>query len=165
MRKRAVYDGTVWRSVSRVRIAALSEGGRYKYSRWFFSVDKLFSRPSSKHDYLAFYTLVHSLLSCLWQTDIPLATSNMFTQIITLAALATAALAQSPAYGQCGGNGWTGATTCVSGYTCQLSNAYYSQCVPGSSKSRSNTMTCGKSDDLQTAEAMVASPPPCRRAS
>ncbi|KAI1322722.1 glycosyl hydrolase family 7 protein [Xylariaceae sp. FL0255] len=34
------------------------------------------------------------------------------------------------AYGQCGGVGWTGATTCVTGYTCSASNSYYSQCVP-----------------------------------
>jgi hypothetical protein len=32
-------------------------------------------------------------------------------------------------YGQCGGIGWTGPTTCASG-TCTYSNAYYSQCVP-----------------------------------
>ncbi|KAG8846134.1 hypothetical protein FRB91_001134 [Serendipita sp. 411] len=42
-----------------------------------------------------------------------------------------AALSQSPAYGQCGGINWTGPTTCVSGYTCQYSNDWYSQCVPG----------------------------------
>ncbi|KAG8922320.1 hypothetical protein FRC02_011946 [Tulasnella sp. 418] len=36
----------------------------------------------------------------------------------------------APAYGQCGGQGWTGATSCVSGYKCQVSNEYYSQCVP-----------------------------------
>ncbi|KIJ49455.1 carbohydrate-binding module family 1 protein [Sphaerobolus stellatus SS14] len=30
-----------------------------------------------------------------------------------------------------GGIGWTGATTCVSGYTCTVSNPYYSQCLPG----------------------------------
>ncbi|KAF3037634.1 hypothetical protein E8E12_004733 [Didymella heteroderae] len=40
-------------------------------------------------------------------------------------------LAQAPLWGQCGGNGWTGATTCASGSYCQYSNAYYSQCVPG----------------------------------
>lgn len=33
-------------------------------------------------------------------------------------------------YGQCGGTGYTGSTTCVSGYTCTYSNAYYSQCLP-----------------------------------
>ncbi|KAF7864113.1 uncharacterized protein EAF02_010081 [Botrytis sinoallii] len=43
------------------------------------------------------------------------------------------ALAQSQGWDQCGGNGWTGATTCVSGYTCTRSNYsdYYSQCIPG----------------------------------
>ncbi|KAF6756323.1 hypothetical protein DFP72DRAFT_283606 [Ephemerocybe angulata] len=34
-----------------------------------------------------------------------------------------------PKYGQCGGNGWTGATQCVSGSTCQKLNDWYSQCV------------------------------------
>nr|AEF58998.1 1,4-beta-D-glucan cellobiohydrolase B precursor [Aspergillus niger] len=33
------------------------------------------------------------------------------------------------AYGQCGGQSWTGPTTCVSGYTCTYQNAYYSQCL------------------------------------
>lgn len=32
-------------------------------------------------------------------------------------------------YGQCGGIGWTGGTTCVAGTTCKVSNAYYSQCL------------------------------------
>jgi len=32
-------------------------------------------------------------------------------------------------YGQCGGIGWTGATGCVSGATCQVVNDYYSQCL------------------------------------
>ncbi|KAG8865380.1 hypothetical protein FRB96_000270 [Tulasnella sp. 330] len=32
-------------------------------------------------------------------------------------------------WGQCGGIGYTGATVCASPYTCQVSNAYYSQCL------------------------------------
>lgn len=32
-------------------------------------------------------------------------------------------------YGQCGGTGYTGSTTCASGYTCTYVNAYYSQCL------------------------------------
>ncbi|KAG7101017.1 endo-beta-1 like protein [Verticillium longisporum] len=32
-------------------------------------------------------------------------------------------------WGQCGGNGWTGPTTCASG-TCKVSSEYYSQCLP-----------------------------------
>jgi endoglucanase len=35
----------------------------------------------------------------------------------------------APEYGQCGGIGWTGPTACVSGTTCNVLNAYYSQCL------------------------------------
>jgi len=45
--------------------------------------------------------------------------------------LAVSARAQQSAYGQCGGTGWSGDTTCVSGYVCTESSEYYSQCVPG----------------------------------
>ncbi|TFK19086.1 hypothetical protein FA15DRAFT_602168 [Coprinopsis marcescibilis] len=34
-----------------------------------------------------------------------------------------------PRFGQCGGQGWTGATQCVSPYTCQATNQWYSQCL------------------------------------
>jgi hypothetical protein len=30
-----------------------------------------------------------------------------------------------------GGIGYSGSTTCASGYTCTVSNSYYSQCLPG----------------------------------
>ncbi|KAF9471786.1 hypothetical protein BDN70DRAFT_938685 [Pholiota conissans] len=43
--------------------------------------------------------------------------------------------AQSPVWGQCGGTGWTGATTCVAGSVCTYSNPYYSQCLPGTASS------------------------------
>ncbi|KAG7119084.1 Endoglucanase cel12C like protein [Verticillium longisporum] len=33
----------------------------------------------------------------------------------------------APAYGQCGGQGWTGPTCCTTG-TCKVSNQWYSQC-------------------------------------
>ncbi|TFK76897.1 glycoside hydrolase family 3 protein [Pluteus cervinus] len=46
--------------------------------------------------------------------------------------LAGVVAAQQPVWGQCGGIGWTGATTCASGSFCQYSNDWYSQCVPGS---------------------------------
>ncbi|KAK3343151.1 cutinase-domain-containing protein [Neurospora tetraspora] len=32
-------------------------------------------------------------------------------------------------WGQCGGQGWTGATCCQSGSTCQAANQWYSQCL------------------------------------
>ncbi|GJE98727.1 carbohydrate-binding module family 1 protein [Phanerochaete sordida] len=46
--------------------------------------------------------------------------------------LAAGAAAQTaPQWGQCGGQGWTGATTCPSGWVCTVSNQYYSQCLQG----------------------------------
>lgn len=42
------------------------------------------------------------------------------------------ALAQTaPQWGQCGGIGWSGPTTCPSGWYCSVLNAYYSQCLQG----------------------------------
>ncbi|KAM0418970.1 hypothetical protein ACHAPT_012128 [Fusarium lateritium] len=37
--------------------------------------------------------------------------------------------AEAAAYSQCGGNNWTGATKCGSGFKCVQHNDYYSQCV------------------------------------
>ncbi|KAJ5227633.1 uncharacterized protein N7469_007639 [Penicillium citrinum] len=34
-----------------------------------------------------------------------------------------------PHYSQCGGQGWTGSTTCASPYTCTKQNDFYSQCL------------------------------------
>ncbi|TFK61438.1 SGNH hydrolase [Pluteus cervinus] len=36
----------------------------------------------------------------------------------------------APSWGQCGGRGWPGATTCTDGYVCKVSNEWFSQCVP-----------------------------------
>lgn len=44
----------------------------------------------------------------------------------TAAAGSGAAVAQK--YAQCGGQGYSGATTCASGSTCKKMNDYYSQC-------------------------------------
>lgn len=35
----------------------------------------------------------------------------------------------APQFAQCGGSGWTGATTCASPYTCTKQNEWYSQCL------------------------------------
>ncbi|KAI0076007.1 endo-1,4-beta-xylanase C precursor [Panus rudis PR-1116 ss-1] len=48
-----------------------------------------------------------------------------------LIAIVPFAAAQSQEWGQCGGIGWTGPTTCVSGTVCTKLNDYYSQCLPG----------------------------------
>ncbi|KAF4965141.1 hypothetical protein FSARC_7008 [Fusarium sarcochroum] len=56
----------------------------------------------------------------------------MYTLSLIFALAPMAAFAQSPLYGQCGGQGWSGPKTCVSGTTCEKVNDWYSQCVPGS---------------------------------
>ncbi|KAJ3506061.1 hypothetical protein NLJ89_g7083 [Agrocybe chaxingu] len=61
-------------------------------------------------------------------TTIAQPTTTAPTTVTTAPPISTAAPAG--AYGQCGGTNWTGATTCVSGYTCTYSNPYYSQCLP-----------------------------------
>ncbi|KAF3162537.1 hypothetical protein TWF106_006818 [Orbilia oligospora] len=52
----------------------------------------------------------------------------------TFTILATAALvsAQAQPWAQCGGSGWTGPTSCVSGWSCVYSNEWYSQCIQSS---------------------------------
>ncbi|QSZ35586.1 hypothetical protein DSL72_008456 [Monilinia vaccinii-corymbosi] len=64
--------------------------------------------------------------------------------IITSCAVALAR-GQATGWGQCGGKGWTGATTCVSGFTCIYQNDWYSQCVPGSASTTMRTTTKTKS--------------------
>jgi endo-1,4-beta-xylanase len=56
----------------------------------------------------------------------------MHTLPFVLAVAPAAVFAQSALWGQCGGQGWSGSTTCVSGAQCEKINDWYSQCVPGS---------------------------------
>ncbi|KAF8585978.1 carbohydrate-binding module family 1 protein [Ramaria rubella] len=55
----------------------------------------------------------------------------LFVLPFVLIALVASVKAQGVTYSQCGGIGWAGATTCVSGDICTVLNAYYSQCLPG----------------------------------
>ncbi|KAJ7497251.1 glycoside hydrolase [Mycena latifolia] len=54
--------------------------------------------------------------------------SSLFPTFLLLA-VASQTLAQSGAFGQCGGQGWTGPTTCIAGWTCVFENQFYSQCL------------------------------------
>ncbi|KAJ6499346.1 glycoside hydrolase [Mycena sanguinolenta] len=53
----------------------------------------------------------------------------MISVCLLLIAVASQTLAQSLPFGQCGGEGWTGQTTCTSGWTCVVQNSFYSQCL------------------------------------
>ncbi|KZS87207.1 cellulase-domain-containing protein [Sistotremastrum niveocremeum HHB9708] len=65
----------------------------------------------------------------------------MFKSLTAILLLAVTVSAQAPEWGQCGGIGWSGATTCASGSVCTYSNPYYSQCLPGTASSTSTTTT------------------------
>jgi endoglucanase len=83
---------------------------------------------------------------------------------------------QSGAWGQCrfnqlyyyserllsfagGGSGWTGATTCISGYVCTYSNLWYSQCLPGTAASSGtlDTSTTTTHSSITSTSATVTS--------
>jgi len=88
----------------------------------------------------------------------------MFSKVFLLAVAATSALATQPMYGQCGGESWTGSTSCVSGATCQYSNAWYSQCLPGegtttqAASTKAATTLSTKAATTQAKTSAVASP-------
>ncbi|KAG2176611.1 hypothetical protein INT44_007275 [Umbelopsis vinacea] len=80
-----------------------------------------------------------------------------FTSLsLALALVAPSVLAQScaPAWGQCGGTGWTGATCCQAGWTCvgQAGNPYYSQCLQstGTTTTAATTTTSSKTTTSKT---------------
>lgn len=65
-------------------------------------------------------------------TTAPTTTRAPTTTSTTSRAPATTTAAGGPTvprWGQCGGNGWSGSTVCVSPYTCQKQNDWYSQCL------------------------------------
>ncbi|KAJ3819804.1 mannanase [Lentinula raphanica] len=65
--------------------------------------------------------------------------ARVFGLLALLPVIAKLTTAQSvPEYGQCGGIGFTGGTTCAAGNTCVLLNPYYSQCLPGASSASSS---------------------------
>ncbi|KAL3455759.1 1,4-beta-D-glucan cellobiohydrolase C, partial [Aspergillus heterothallicus] len=63
------------------------------------------------------------------------------SNLAALALLLPAIQAQQTLYGQCGGNGWTGATSCVAGAACSTVNEWYAQCLPAATTSTTLTTT------------------------
>jgi hypothetical protein len=63
----------------------------------------------------------------------------MLKSTLASAALISFVSAQGTSYSQCGGTGWTGATTCQTGWTCVYSDPNYSQCLPASSTTQGPT--------------------------
>ncbi|KAF3922345.1 hypothetical protein AA313_de0200912 [Arthrobotrys entomopaga] len=89
--------------------------------------------------------------------------SSLTTKSLLTLSLLTLAAAQSPLYGQCGGIGWTGPTTCASGSSCVKNNDYYSQCLPGGSgatTAKTTTKVTTKATTTKTTTTATAAPTP-----
>ncbi|KAI7976496.1 hypothetical protein EIK77_003311 [Talaromyces pinophilus] len=77
---------------------------------------------------------------------------------VASAILAVASVqAQQTGYGQCGGENWTGATTCVSGWTCTYLNDWYSQCLPASSTLTTTTSSKTSTTATTTSKTTTSS--------
>lgn len=77
---------------------------------------------------------------------------------LLVASLAVAgAYAQSGAWGQCGGNNWSGATTCVAGYTCTYQNDWYSQCLPGANPVTTTTAKATSTTTTRVSSTLTTS--------
>ncbi|KAJ5174246.1 uncharacterized protein N7482_000123 [Penicillium canariense] len=57
------------------------------------------------------------------------ATGTWTTSTMSTTSISSTSTSVAAHYGQCGGSGWTGATSCASGYTCTYANSWYSQCL------------------------------------
>ncbi|QSZ29920.1 hypothetical protein DSL72_004438 [Monilinia vaccinii-corymbosi] len=76
--------------------------------------------------------------------------------LLSVVLFVAAAAAQQSLYGQCGGIGWTGATTCTAGSTCVFQNPYYSQCLPGAASSASSSKTTSAPTTSKTSVTSTA---------
>ncbi|KXH57664.1 cellulase [Colletotrichum nymphaeae SA-01] len=79
--------------------------------------------------------------------------------LVSFGALIGTVAAQAPLYGQCGGQGWNGATTCVSGSVCTATNQWYSQCLPGTAAPSVTTTLVTKTTSTAKSTATATSPP------
>ncbi|KAK6342218.1 hypothetical protein TWF730_001696 [Orbilia blumenaviensis] len=82
----------------------------------------------------------------------------MVTKVIIGLAIAAAVNAQAQPYAQCGGSGFTGPTSCISGWTCVYSNEWYSQCLQSTGTTAATTAkTTTKSTTTSSKAATTAS--------
>lgn len=90
---------------------------------------------TTKPAYASVISYLGGAASSTASTHTTTATTLSTSKIITTSGPATTTTTASGGggtqqhWGQCGGQGWTGPTTCASPYTCTYSNPYYSQCL------------------------------------
>ncbi|CAK4079086.1 unnamed protein product [Aphanomyces euteiches] len=66
--------------------------------------------------------------------------------------------AQVGAYGQCGGNNYSGSTTCIQGFECHAYSEWYSQCVPSTGSPSTAPPTTAKPTQAPTTTKATTAP-------
>ncbi|KAJ6530609.1 hypothetical protein B0H19DRAFT_1273608 [Mycena capillaripes] len=82
------------------------------------------------------YRIKHATPVCLTIDSITMA---VFSKVLVALIAASVVVGQAQPWAQCGGLGFTGPTTCTAGWTCVVSNAYYSQCLQGTATTTATT--------------------------
>ncbi|KAF8184550.1 CEL4a mannanase [Mycena galopus ATCC 62051] len=82
----------------------------------------------------------------------------MTRSTLLLLALSLASVrAQSPIFGQCGGENWTGPVTCATGSVCTFQNAFYSQCLPGTATTSATSTVTSTTSIVKSTTSTVTS--------
>lgn len=71
--------------------------------------------------------------------------------------ISAASAADVPLYGQCGGTGFSGSASCVSGGVCQSQNPYYYQCVEGTATATATSQVASSTAIVPMTTAIASS--------
>ncbi|OJI88573.1 hypothetical protein ABZX51_006717 [Aspergillus tubingensis] len=88
-----------------------------------------------------------------------------YTVSLALAFLPFGIQAQQTLWGQCGGQGYTGATSCVAGAACSTINEYYAQCTPATGSASATTLKTTTSTTTAAVTTTTATSSPAASAS
>ncbi|BCS05369.1 uncharacterized protein AKAW2_81170S [Aspergillus luchuensis] len=88
-----------------------------------------------------------------------------YTLSLALAFLPFGIQAQQTLWGQCGGQGYSGATSCVAGATCSTINEYYAQCTPATGSGSATTLKTTTSTTTAAMTTTTATSSPAASAS
>jgi len=130
------YGGVSSRSACDAFPAALKQGCYFRFD-WFQGADN----PSMTFQKVTCPAALTSKSGCVRQGETPTGAASSPTVsggMGSAPSAASSSASTSPStstggvvaqYGQCGGTGYTGSTTCAAGFTCTVSSEYYSQCL------------------------------------
>ncbi|KAJ3967454.1 glycoside hydrolase [Lentinula raphanica] len=78
--------------------------------------------------------------------------------LLAVATVTVSAQTTVPVYGQCGGESYTGPTTCAAGSACVYQNDFYSQCIPGASTASTSSISASSTGTSTTSTVSTPTP-------